>query len=141
MNFKQLPWGGGAIQRVAQTRRQFLGAAAGAAGLALAWKPGLALADPAGDPVPIPGGTKIGPKIFHVFAPGKGTNSPDLELSTITDFNGFVGLAFIDGMCTETNHATGAVRRLPFLSADMRFMKGAFRDNTGNVRQGAFALV
>jgi hypothetical protein len=141
MNFNQRSWGGVSIRRGTQSRRQFLGAAAGAAGLALAWKSGLALADPAGEPVPIPGGFKIGSTLFHVFAPGAGNNPPDLELSTITDFNGFVGLAYISGMCTETNHVTGAKRRLPFLTADMRFMKGIFRDQTGKVQQGAFALV
>jgi hypothetical protein len=123
------------------SRRQFLGAAAGAAGLALGWKPGLARAAPVGDPVPIPGGFEVAGTLFHAFGPGFFGSPADLEPSMITHFNGFVGLAYIDGMCTETNHTTGRVRRLPFLASDMRFMKGVYRDNTGKVRQGAFALV
>src|SRR5262245_56195358 len=107
MNFKQLRRGGVSIRKATQTRRQFLGAAAGAAGLALAWQPGLARAGPAGDPVPIPGGFEIGGTLFHNFAPGFFGEPLDEEPSTITNFNGFVGLAYIDGMCTETNHTTG----------------------------------
>jgi hypothetical protein len=141
MNFKQPPRGGMSIRRAAQTRRQFLGAAAGAAGLALGWSSGLARAGPAGDPVPIPGGFEIGGTLFHVFGPGFFGEPEDEEPATITHFNGFIGLAYIDGMCTETNHTTGAVRRLPFLASDMRFMQGVYRDKTGRVRQGAFALV
>jgi hypothetical protein len=91
------------------------------------------------DPVPIPGGIQDSGKTFHVFSPGP--RHPDGEPITITDFNGFVGLAYISGMVTETNTKTGKSRRLPFLSADMRFMQGVFRDKEGRVQQGAFALV
>ena len=59
----------------------------------------------------------------------------------VTNFNGFVGLAYISGMVTETNTTTGAKRKLPFLTSDMRFMQGVFRDTEGRVHQGAFALV
>jgi len=141
MNFKQPPPGGMSIRRAAQTRRQFLGAAAGAAGLALGWSPGLARAGPGGDPVPIPGGFEIAGTLFHAFGPGFFGAPPDQEPSSITHFNGFIGLAYIDGMCTETNQTTGVVRRLPFLASDMRFNKGVYRDKTGKIRQGAFAFV
>jgi hypothetical protein len=76
-----------------------------------------------------------------VCGPGRGSSPPDLDPSTITDFNGFVGLAFISGMVTRTNMTTGVSRRLPFLTADMRFMQGVFRDTEGRVSQGTFALV
>src|SRR6187549_2183152 len=98
MNFKQPPPGGMSIRRAAQTRRQFLGAAAGAAGLALGWSPGLARAGPGGDPVPIPGGFEIAGTLFHAFGPGFFGAPPDQEPSSITHFNGFIGLAYIDGM-------------------------------------------
>jgi len=65
----------------------FLGAQAAVAGPALAAKP-------AGAPRPIPGGIQpFGPgtEVFHVFFPGTGENS------TITDFNGFVGAAEVQG--------------------------------------------
>jgi hypothetical protein len=85
------------------------------------------------DPVPV----ALNPaSLLHVFGPARGR-----EPSTITDFNGFVGTAFISGMVTETNTKTGKSRRLPFLDADMRFMKGVYRDKEGRVQQGAFALV
>jgi hypothetical protein len=74
-----------------------------------------------------------------VFAPD--STNPDTEPITITNFNGFVGLAYISGMVTETDLSTGAQRRLPFLTADMRFMHGVYRDTNGQVRQGTFALV
>jgi len=51
-------------------------------------------AKPAGAPRPIPGGIQpFGPgtEVFHVFFPGTGENS------TITDFNGFVGAAEVQG--------------------------------------------
>jgi len=76
-----------------------------------------------------------------VFGPGLSGNPPDQEPSTITDFNGFVGLAYLDGMVTQTNMRTGDVQRLPFLTSDMRFMQGIFLDAEGRVQQGAFALV
>jgi hypothetical protein len=125
----------------ALSRRQFLGSAAGAAGLVLGWTPGLARAGGSGEPVPIPGCLTVGGHHFNVCGPGLGTNSPDLDPSTITDFNGFVGLAFVSGMVTRTNTVTGVSRRLPFLMGDMRFMQGVFRDKEWRVRQGAFALV
>jgi hypothetical protein len=75
-----------------------------------------------------------------VFAPGL-FDSVETEPSTITDFNGFFGLAFISGMVTRTNVVTGEVLTLPFVESDMRFMKGVFRGTDGGVHQGAFALV
>jgi hypothetical protein len=96
------------------------------------------------DPTPIPGGNYFlgspGP-LFHVFAPGAGTFPVDQEPITITDFDGFIGLAFISGMVTETNTTTGAQRKIPFTNADMRFMQGLFIDTNGQERQGTFALV
>lgn len=126
------------------SRRAFARTAAGTAVVGATLGSGLwkAEAKPPGssEPVPIPGGFQAGGKTFHVFAPGNG-NPPDLEPITITDFNGFVGLAYISGMVTETNTKTGRSRRLPFLDSDMRFMQGVFRDTEGRVQQGAFALV
>jgi hypothetical protein len=94
------------------------------------------------EPTPIPGGLYIlgfpGP-LFHAFAPD--STNPDTEPITITDFNGFVGLAYISGMVTETNLSTGAKRSLPFQFADMRFMHGVYRATNGHVRRGTFALV
>ena len=73
---------------------------------------------------------------------GPGLFDPiDAEPSTITDFNGFVGLAFISGTVTRTNTKTGEVRTLPFVNSDMRFMDGVFQGTDGRTHQGAFAFV
>ena len=107
------------------SRRHFARTAAGTAVVGATLGSGLwkseAKPGASSEPVPIPGGFQAGGKTFHVFGPGAGS-PPDLEPSTITDFNGFVGLAYISGMVTETNTKTGKVQRLPFLTAEMRFM-------------------
>jgi hypothetical protein len=91
-------------------------------------------------PVPIPGGTPVLGGAFHVFAPGL-IDPVDAEPSSITNFNGFIGLAFISGMVTRTNTSTGESLRLPFVNNDMRFMIGTFRGTDGRVHQGAFAFI
>jgi hypothetical protein len=88
-------------------------------------------------PVPIPAGG--GP--FHVFPPGSNGVSIDAEPSTITNLDGFVGLAYLSGMVTQTNTKTGKKRRLPFIDADMRFMQGEFRGADGGIHSGTFAFV
>jgi hypothetical protein len=133
----------------AMSRRQFTRTVAGAAAVGAAlgagwWKPGRAEAHRAHEPVPIPGGTPVLGGAFHVFGPGlpvQGGDPKDAEPSTITDFNGFVGLAYISGMVTRTNTATGEEQTLPFVNSDMRFMKGVFRGTDGRIHHGAFALV
>jgi len=104
------------------------------------WKPGLALGSQSSSPVPIPGATPVLGGVFHVFGPAA-FDPIDAEPSTITDFNGFDGLAYLSGQVTQTNTATGEVRTLPFVDSDMRFMKGVFRGTDGKIHHGAFALV
>ena len=107
--------------RHAPSRRQFLaaGAGLGAAGFLGTQVAGAApaLAAPrAGDPRPIPGGIQpFGPgtEVFHVFPPGAG------EPSTITDFNGFAGVAHIQGV------GAGSHADLSF-DVDLRFMTGEY---------------
>ncbi len=132
----------------AMSRRQFLKTAGGVLlGATLGpvlgpelWRPRRVAAH--GDPVPIPGGTPLLGGAFHVFGPGFPDFDPaDAEPASITDFNGFIGLAYIDGMVTRTNTRTGEVRTLPFLGTDMRFMKGVFRGTDGQIHQGAFGFV
>lgn len=97
-----------------------------------------------GEPVPIPGGTPLLGGAFHVFAPGPvqaGLDGLDADPSTITDFNGFSGLAYVSGTVRRTNLVTHEVVDLPFVDSDMRFMHGIFRDADGRVRHGTFALV
>jgi hypothetical protein len=136
---------------LAPTRRRFLGAAAGAAAIVAA--PGLAPvawahARGTADPRPIPGGLQFllpfDDTVFHVFAPGypglpdndPATNDP----STITDFNGDVGLCFVGGAGTHTNKVTGEERHLEF-EVDMRFMKGTYVGLDGRTHHGTFGFV
>ena len=134
------------------SRRGFARIAAGAAFSAGVWIPGLAEAKEkdekekekkSSQSVPIRGGSpKLGGS-FHVFGPTPGGSFDpiDAEPSTITDFNGFVGLAYISGTVQRTDKRTREVRTLPMISSDMRFMTGVFRGVDSRVHEGTFALV
>lgn len=127
------------------TRRQFGRAAAGTAVLGSAFGssllgPGLAHANASFAPVPIPGGSPGLGGSFHVFAPNL-VDPIDAEPITITNLNGFVGLAYLNGMVTQTDTRTGESLRLPFINSDMRFMQGDFRGADGRIHRGTFALV
>ena len=131
----------------AVSRRQFARTAAGtaAAGAALGaglWRPRLVEAHRSHEPVPIPGGTPNLGGGFHLFGPTPdGSFDPvDAEPSTITDFNGLIGLAYLSGTVKRTNTGTSEVLTLPFAN-DMRFMKGVFRGTDGRLHHGAFAFV
>jgi hypothetical protein len=129
----------------ALSRRQFLGTAAGVAGLLL----GSRCLSPAhaavcADPKPIPGGFEAFGHFYHLLSPGHpvfGTLGPDKEdPSSIFDFNGHVGLAYVVGMGTHTDKTTGIVSHLPY-EVDLRFMKGEFVGKDGKKHHGAFALI
>jgi hypothetical protein len=70
-----------------------------------------------------------------------GADSIDAEPITITDFKGSVGLAYLNGMVTRRRRSTGESVQLPFLGADMRFMKGVYRGADGRVRRGTFGFI
>lgn len=126
------------------TRRGFLGGTLGATAAGLGWGrgmvsmlgataaislPSFALADDEDSlvaPVPIPNGDAG----THHFLPGRGK-----EVSTITDFNGFVGI----GQLTGTGTATGFSRKLNF-SVDNRFLVGEFVGVDGRHHRGAFGV-
>ena len=124
-------------------RRQFVRQAVGATGLAITsnlWLPALARAAEANgaDPKPIPGGIQpFGPgsELFHVYGTTRGQ-----EPATITDFNGMVGLADIDGTGVGTDTKTGATSKLVF-GSDMRFMAGTYVGVDGKQHQGTYALI
>ena len=117
------------------TRRRFLGGAAGALG-ASALLPAAAVARPRTDatPQPIPGGFDAGGVTFHVFGFG-----PGQEPSTITDFNGFVGVCDVQGTGTATN-PDGSTETLLF-DTDMRFMQGAYMGADRRMHEGTFGFV
>src|SRR5262249_11806483 len=91
-------------------------------------------------PKPIPGGLDLfgllglppGP-IFHVYLPGIAP-----ELSTITDFNGFLGAADILGTWSSNRNPPPAGSQF---DADMRFMAGEYIGRDGRHRQGVFGFV
>jgi len=71
---------------------------------------------------------------FHVtfFGPG-------IDPSSIGDFNGFVGVADVQGTGTGTN-PDGSTETLLF-DTDMRFMSGVYVGQDGAVHKGTFGFV
>jgi len=121
------------------SRRRFLAGAAGAVGVAAGASlltPSPAAAKPKNDPSPspIPGGFTIGGTTFHVGGFGLGS-----EPSTITDFNGFVGICDVQGTGTATN-PDGSTETLLF-DTDMRFMKGSYMGADRRMHHGTFGFV
>ena len=117
----------------AVSRRKFLGTAAAASGVAVTaslWMPGLAkaAAPGAGTPRPIPGTVAPGAP-FHIKLPGAGA-----EPSAITDFNGFVAIADIEGT------GTGSGSGLTF-GADLRFITGTFKGTDDRIHRGTFGFI
>src|SRR4029077_829003 len=89
------------------TRRRFVGTAAGTAVLGGALgagllRPGLAAPKMSSAPVPIPGGSPFLGGSYDGVDPGS-RGPHNAEPITITNLNGFVGLAYLDGMVTQTN--------------------------------------
>lgn len=95
------------------------------------------------DPLPIPGGSPTLGGGFHVYGPSPtGFIDPiDAEPASITNFNGVVGLAYVDGMVTQTRVSDGHQERYPFVASDMRFMQGVYRGVDGKPRQGTFGFI
>ncbi len=134
----------------ALSRRQLIGRTAGLAGVAVGSSLGLpALAKAAapgqGAPRPFPGGTQIdGLGFFHFYFPtaSNPVGSTDTiesgrgDPSTITDFNGFIGVGeWGGGKGKDQNGAT------LYWAAALRFMDGEYIGLDGRHRQGAFAFV
>jgi hypothetical protein len=71
---------------------------------------------------------------FHLTAFG-----PGMDPSSITDFNGFVGVADVQGTGMATN-PDGSTEQLLF-DTDMRFMSGVYVGVDGRVHKGTFAFV
>jgi hypothetical protein len=98
---------------------------------------------PSVSPIPIPGAVPDfhrddGPDI-HFQRPGPADNTTTGrdggEPSTITDFNGFIGVAHVQGTGTD-NHGNTL-----FWGTDLRFMDGVFKGDDGKIHQGTFAFV
>ena len=121
------------------SRRAFMGGAAGLTATALgasvlrapaAWaKSGSVVV-----PKPTTNVLSLGGLDFHLTSFG-----PGMDPSSITDFNGFVGVADVQGTGTATN-PDGSQHPLLF-DTDMRFMDGQFVGVDGKVHQGVFGFV
>lgn len=127
-------------------RRQFLQAAAGSAALGAVLGAGLLRPQRVAgagldidNVLPIPGTLELFGEEFHVLGP-PGT-APDDDPSTVFNFLGTTGIAFISGTCTRRNRKTGETRELPFRFNDMRFMQGIYKGQDGNRRVGTFMFI
>src|SRR5262245_23398223 len=106
------------------SRRAFMGSAAGAVGVAAGaslLRPTRAWAAPKSNPAPKPTANvlSLNGVDFHITPFG-----PGIDPSSIGDFNGFVGVAQVQGAGTGTN-PDGSTESLLF-DTDMRFMKGVY---------------
>jgi hypothetical protein len=120
------------------TRRAFIGSIAVVAGTAagVGLIPAVTRAAQPSSTAPVPTSTTqvIGGTTFHVTSFGSG-----MDPSSINDFNGFVGVADVQGTGTGTN-PDGSTETLLF-DTDMRFMSGVYVGADGAVHKGAFGLV
>ena len=128
------------------TRRAFLGSTAGAAGAIVGGsllQPAAALAgSPHTDNSANPTAstfTLTNPVTLQDVTFSLAFFGPGLDASSITDFNGFVGVADVQGNGTATN-ADGSQEPLLF-DTDMRFMTGTYVGKDGRNYKGSFGFV
>jgi hypothetical protein len=128
------------------SRRKFLEAAVGASvvggavGLGFL-RPGSAWAAPGiGNVLPIPTTLNVFGVDIHVQAPP--FTGADTDPSTVWNFQGSSGVAFINTTATRTNRKTGLVQEgLDSSGNHMIFMQGVYRGRDGHVREATFAFV
>jgi hypothetical protein len=132
------------IHRAGVPRRQFIQNAAGLTAFAAALGSSVsrlegALAGPGiGLVTPIPATISIAGQEFHVQAPP--FTGVDTDPSSVYNFDGTVGIAFISGFVERTDRKTGQTRTLPYSFNDMRFMQGRFEGRDGHVRDATFVF-
>jgi hypothetical protein len=120
------------------TRRQFVGVTVGGVLAADLLHATPAFGKSTSAPKPIPGGLLIGNPItltpanpdVHVLPPAVG-----FEMSTITDFNGTVAAADIQGTASGSDGSSW------LFDADMRFMDGEYVGEDGKHHHGTFGFV
>jgi hypothetical protein len=89
------------------------------------------------DPVPIPGGINL-PPVIHIFAPGPvslGFQGFDVELSGITNFQGFSALGYLGGTASDSNGNSYNV------ATDMRVFQGEYVSADGSHHRGTFVFI
>ena len=126
------------------SRRQFLQCAAGLTaftgtiGLSDFPAEGAPTAPGLGLVTPIPTTLPIFGVDVHVQAPP--FTGPDSDPSSVYDFAGVSGIAFISGSVERTDRKTGETRVMPYIFNDMRFMQGRIQGRDGHVRDATFAF-
>jgi hypothetical protein len=121
------------------SRRHFIGGAAGAAGAVvgmgvLAPVSGLAKKPFDATPKVTTHTVTLNGETFHLNFFG-----PTTDPTVITDFNGFAGVADVQGTGTAT-YPDGHTETL-LTDTDMRFMKGVYVGQDGAVHKGDFGFV
>jgi hypothetical protein len=76
---------------------------------------------------------------IHVQAPPD--TGADTDPSTVWNFQGAAGIAFMDTTVSRTHRKTGEQEVLPSLTNHMTFMQGIFIGRNGHMRRGTFSLV
>jgi hypothetical protein len=127
------------------SRRTFLRAGVGASVVGGALGAGLlrpvsALAAPGiGNVLPIPSTLEFFGVKVHVQAPP--FSGQDTDPSTVWNFQGTSGIAFIDTEVTRMHRKTGKTQVWPSTENHMTFMQGIYVGRDGHVRKGTFSLV
>ena len=129
---------------LAMSRRRFLQTATGAAGLGSALGAGLlaprtAAAQGVGNVLPIPTTLNFFGIDAHIQAPP--LTGVDSDPSTVWNFQGSSGIAFINTTATQRDQKTSVVKNLDSLFNHMTFMQGVYAGRDGHVRNGTFSLV
>jgi hypothetical protein len=125
------------------SRRQFLHGAAGLTAFAATFGSSVSRLGARAGPgiglvTPIPTTLSIAGQDFHVQAPP--FTGADSDPSSVYNFQGAAGIAFISGFVDRTDRKTGETRTLPFAFNDMRFMQGRFEGRDGHVRDATFVF-
>jgi len=127
------------------SRRRFLGAGVGASVIGGALGAGLlrpvsaSAAHGIGNVLPIPTTIEVFGEAIHLQAPP--FTGPNTDPSTVWNFQGASGIAFMDTSVTRTNRKTGEQQVLPSTMNHMTFMQGIYIGRDGHVREGTFSLV
>ena len=119
------------------SRRAFLGSAAGVAGVAMGaglLPANVLAAKGSSAPKPTTNQITINGVTFSLTFFGQG-----MDPSSITDFNGFVGVADVQGTGTATNPDKSKETLL--FDTDMRLMSGVYVGQDGAVHKGTFGFV
>jgi hypothetical protein len=125
-------------------RRMLAITATAALALGIIVTPGAGAYATTDDPVPIPGGIETGlpppnGPVIHVFAPGpteSGFMGLDIEPTSITNFDGFTAMAYLNGTAMDAEGNTSAIGL-----SDMRVFQGTYRTADGSLAHGTFAFI